>query len=125
VSESTSQKEHSTPSRACPTLEGLVERAATDEPQSWVSVLGLDRHQTGRTSEAPRRAAVGGRCLDRLLVSRQQLHAAGFDQQVDDEVRAWCWKRHAAGRAERHTRVGLLRRVARPSVQGLPSSSSS
>ena len=34
--------------------------------------------------------------------------------------RAWCWKRHAAGRAERHTQVGGLRRVARPSVQGSP-----
>ena len=85
MSEATSQKEHSTPSRACPTLEGLVERAATDEPQSWVSVLGLDRHLTGRTSEDPLRAAVDGRCLDQLLVSRQQLHAVGLDQQVDDE----------------------------------------
>jgi len=59
----------STPSRACPTLEGLVERAATDEPQSWVSVPGVDRHLTGWTSEDPLRAAVVGRCLDRLLVS--------------------------------------------------------
>jgi hypothetical protein len=73
------------PSRACPALEGLVERAATDEPQSWVSVLGVDRHLTGWTSEDPLRAAVVGRCLDRLLVSRQQLHAVGLDQQVDDE----------------------------------------
>ncbi len=62
-----------------------MERAATDEPQSWVSVLGVDRHLTGWTSEDPLRAAVVGRCLDRPLVSRQQLHAVGLDQQVDDE----------------------------------------
>ena len=79
-----SWKNQSTPSRASPTLDGLVERAATDEPQSWVSVLGIDRHLTGWTSEDPLRAAVVGRCLDRLLVSRQQLHAVGLDQQVDD-----------------------------------------
>ena len=47
----------------------MVERAATDEPQSWASVLGVDRHLTGWTSEDPLRAAVVGRCLDRLLVS--------------------------------------------------------
>ena len=59
-----------------PRVEGLVERAATDEPQSCVSVLGVDRHLTGRTLEDPLRAAAG-RCLDRLLVSRQHAVVSG------------------------------------------------
>ena len=74
--ESTSQKEPPAPFRACPAVEGLVERAATDEPHSCVSVLGVDRHLTGRTLEDPLRAAAG-RCLDRLLVSRQHAVVSG------------------------------------------------
>jgi trans-2,3-dihydro-3-hydroxyanthranilate isomerase len=39
----------------------------------------------GRTAEDPLRAAVVARHVDRLWIAREQLHAVGLDQQVDDE----------------------------------------
>src|SRR5215217_6270263 len=57
-------------------LEGLVE-CRHGRAQSWVSVLGVDRHLTARTPEDPLRTAVG-RCLDRLLVSRQHAVVSGL-----------------------------------------------
>ena len=52
--------------------------------------------------------------------ARTSSTSEGLESFLGLPGRAWCWKRHAAGRAERHTRVGGLRRVARPSVQGSP-----
>jgi hypothetical protein len=64
---------------------GLVERAAANEPHLGRSVVAENGDLAGRAAEDPLLAAVGAGHLDRLRVARQQLHAVGLDQQVDDE----------------------------------------
>src|SRR5215203_2493708 len=64
---------------------GLIERTAANEPHLGASVLAEDCHLAGRASVDPLFAAVVARHVDRLRGAREQLHAVGFDQQVDDE----------------------------------------
>src|SRR5215208_6687748 len=64
---------------------GLIERTAANEPHLGASVLAEDCHLTGRASVDPLFAAVVASHVDRLRDAREQLHALGFDQQVDDE----------------------------------------
>ena len=63
----------------------VVERSAANESRASSRIATEDRNLAGRAAEDPLGCLGAARHVDRYRVVREQLHAIGLDQQVDDE----------------------------------------